>query len=207
MKLSTKLFQSKQDKLEIPTVVAQWQFGGKSGNLRAQNTYDTNEGYTLFCKDNGQFFTYAKPRFSINVGFASNNRDKKVHLRLPSGQENEIRTGDLIAFGLGGGDAFFRYAKRTVGINLEYSKKTVFEWRIFDETGEFERPIAMGTSVAIVNINVNPSPDFFIYFKRPAGADVGWTTSPGWWDKIKKLTPLAKKALDIALAVISQRKN
>jgi hypothetical protein len=207
MKLFTRVFQSKQDKLEIPSVVAQWQFGGKSGNLRAQNTYNNNEGYTLFCTDNKQYFTYAKPRFGINVGFARNNNDRKIHLRLPSGREEEIRTGDLIAFGLGGGDAFFRYAKRTVGINLEYSKNPVFEWRIFDETGEIGRPIAMGTSVAIVNINVKPSPDFFIYFERPAGANVGWTTSPGWWDKVKELTPLAKQALELALVIISQKKN
>ena len=41
----------------------------------------------------------------------------------------------------------------------------------------------------MLNVNVKPDPDFFIYFNRPpgTGSDIGWTSSPGFWDQVGSL--------------------
>jgi hypothetical protein len=52
-----------------------------------------------------------------------------------------------------------------------------------------------------VNDKVEPALDFLIYFERPPGmADIGWTTSPGFWDSVvafadKHKADLAKGAI------------
>ncbi len=186
-----------KENLQIPEQVIRWQFDGKQGNLASQNRYRGGDGYSLFCKDNRQFLTYASARFGINLGYIGNRNERKVFLQLSDRAEREIRTGDLVAIGIGGDPSFLRYANRTIGINLEYSSRPSFEWRIFGASGEMGKPIGMGEAVAIVNVNVKPDPDFLIYFKRPAGADVGWTTSPGWLGRFRMAFEMAQKAAKI----------
>lgn len=87
-----------------------------------------------------------------------------------------------MALGIGGGEAFLYYKERDYGVNLAWSTEPVFQWSIF---GPSDGPIPADAPVAIVNDKVQPTPDFFIYFERPPGmADVGWTTSPGFWDSV-----------------------
>lgn len=94
-----------------------------------------------------------------------------------------------------------RYAHRDVGINLTWSANPVFEWRIFGATSRPGTPIAENSLVAIVNDKVKPSPDFFIFLERPPGmADVGWTTSPGFWNNI--FNKIDKHKIEIAHAAI-----
>jgi hypothetical protein len=194
----------RQQRIEIPAPVLTWKFGDKTGNVRAQNRYNTNEGYSLFNTEHGGYLTYVKTTFGINLGYINNNRDKKVHLRLPDRQEREVRTGELVAFGIGGDPSFLRYKERPVGINLEYAKEPAYEWRIFTASGEVGKTIAVGEMVALVNINVKPDPDFLIYFERPAGANIGWTTSPGWYQKLKSRFPIIDKAVKTASDLIKK---
>jgi hypothetical protein len=51
--------------------------------------------------------------------------------------------------------------------------------------------------VAVLNVNVKPTPDFLVYLDRhPGVADVGWTTSPNWWGSLGvPLIDLVKKLL------------
>jgi hypothetical protein len=195
------MFTRKQS-LVIPGPVLQWKFGEKSRNVQAQNTYRGNDGYSLFCTGNNKFLTYARTNLGINLGYIGDNSDKKIHLVLPDRQEREILTGELVGFGIGGGDAFLRYQERTVGINLEWAKNPAFEWRIFTASGEIGKPIAVGEKVAIVNVNVRPDIDFLIYFERPAGASIGWTTSPGWYQKFKKGYPYLDRLVKAATTFI-----
>ena len=171
----------------IPGKVLIWKLGGKAGNLKSQNRYSTDHtgnGYNMFCKTNSEYLTYKKTNVGINLGYTTNSGEHKIHFRLPDGQERDILTGEKVALGIGGGDAFLRYAHRTVGINLEWASNPAFEWRIYGATIDKGKPIPTESWVAIVNEKVEPEADFLVYLDRLAGADVGWTTSPDWKGKL-----------------------
>ena len=182
----------------IPAEVLVWTFGCKPGKLRSQNQYSTanvGNGYSMHCRTNGQFLTYKDTNFGISLGYKT-AEECKTHFRLPDESEREILTGEKVALGIGGGRAFLYYAQRTVGINLDWSSLPKFEWLLFDETGEKVKPIPIGSLVAIINERVEPQADFLIHFDRTAGADVGWTSSPG---QLENLTDFALKVLDVVL--------
>jgi hypothetical protein len=88
------------------------------------------------------------------------------------------------------------------GINLEWTNNPVYEWRIFRADGEKGKPIPTDSPVAIANDKVEPEADFLIYFDRPVGADVGWTTSPTFWDTV--LDEAGKKAVAAAKEKIKE---
>ncbi|HEY9629800.1 MAG TPA: hypothetical protein V6C84_21045 [Coleofasciculaceae cyanobacterium] len=173
--------------LTIPEQVLVWKISGKPGNVKTQNRYSAHSGYNLLCQTNQKYLTYVKASAGVNLGYITNAGDKKVHFRLPDNSEGEILTGQPFALGIGGNPSFLKYARRTVGINLEYSAQPVFEWRIYDSSGELGKQISTESPIAIVNEQVEPALDFLVYLDRPAGADVGWTTSPKWWDQIPDL--------------------
>lgn len=178
----------------VPESVLQWKLGGKTGNLRSQKTYTENSGYSLLCSRNARYLSYVRQTFGINLGYVSDAKVKKVHFRLPDDVEREIKSGEVVAFGIGGGQEFLKYQHRDVGINLAWSQAPVFEWRIFGARVAKGDPIPVGSAIAIVNDQVQPAPDFLIYLDRVTGADVGWTTSPSFLDGLKSA------ALKIAVA-------
>ena len=168
--------------IAVPDSVKVWKIGVDPANVRSWNNYTNNQGYHLFCTTNGNFLTYEKVPVGVNLGFKSSG-DNKTHFRLPDSQEREILSGESIALGIGGKPSFLRYKSRSVGINLDWSETPVFEWRIIGP--ELNKPIRENMPVAIINDKVQPDPDFLIYFKRVVGADVGWTSSPGFWDQVR----------------------
>jgi hypothetical protein len=171
--------------IEVPASVRVWKIGQAAANVRATNNYQNNQGYTLFCQSNSRYLTWKKVPLGINLAFIDDATVRKTHFRLPDGRERDILSGESVAFGIGGGEAFLRYAHRDVGINLKWSQAPVYEWRIFGANNQTGTPIPQNSLVAIVNDKVEPAPDFFIHFGRPPGmADVGWTTSPGVWDSV-----------------------
>jgi hypothetical protein len=173
--------------VKLPSAVVQWSFAGKPGNIKSQNSYSTagaGNGYAMLCDDNKQYLTYAKTNVGINLGYKKTADDHKVHFRLPDGKARDILTGEKVALGIGGGDAFLRYAERTAGINLTWAGDPSFEWRIYDASGRKGESLRIGSPMAIINENVRPEADFLVYLDRPAGADIGWTTSPDWKRKL-----------------------
>jgi hypothetical protein len=74
-----------------------------------------------------------------------------------------------------------------------------YEWRIFGADSTMGRPIPENTPVALVNDNVKPDPDFLVHFDRTVGTDIGWTTSPGFWDHAGDLAQKAAVAAAIWL--------
>lgn len=181
----------------VPPSVLVWQFGGKPGNLTAQNQYTLNSGYNMFCQTNNKYLTYGKQPVGFNVVYTTDYRLCKTHFRLPDGQQRPILTGEPVALGIGGGDAFLYYSHRTAGINLKWSGPPKHEWRIYGPTGEQGQPIPTGSPVAVLNVNVEPGPDFLVYLDRhPGVADIGWTTSPNWWGSLGvPLVDLVKRLL------------
>ena len=190
--------------LQIPEKVKTWKIGPGPGNIQSWNNYTDNNGAYLFCETNGKYLTYKKVPLGINLDFISDSKVYKTHFRLPDGTERDILSGESVALGIGGGEAFLRYADRTAGINLEWSNSPVFEWRLFG--GQSGTPIAYDSLIAIVNDKVEPALDFLVYFDRlPGMGDVGWTSSPDFWDKVgdlaeKELVDAAKVALLAAFA-------
>ena len=184
--------------MDIPSKVRQWKLGPAGGNVASWNNYQNNNGAYLLNTENNQYLTWKTVPLGINLGYIS-HQEYKTHFRLPDGTERDILSGEPVALGIGGGEAFLRYAKRTTGINLTWSQSPVFEWRIFGPTEG--APIPYDAPVAIVNDKVQPTPDFFIRFDRPPGmADVGWTTSPGFWDTVGDA--VVKAAIQAAIEYI-----
>jgi hypothetical protein len=164
------------------------------------NSYTNNQGLQLLCLTNGKYLTWAKVPVGINLGFKDQG-DNKTHFRLPDKQEREILSGEPVALGIGGKPAFLRYQRRDVGINLAYANNPHYQWRIFGADREIGKPIPENTPVALLNDKVQPEPDFLIHFDRPPGmADVGWTTSPGFWEQVGSL--VEKHAIDAARIAI-----
>jgi hypothetical protein len=182
--------------IDVPGAVRVWKIGVDSANVLSWNNYTNNQGYHLFCITNGKYLTWEKVPLGVNLGFKAAG-DNKTHFRLPDEREREILSGESVAFGIGGKPAFLHYAERTVGINLEWSERPIYEWRIFSPNGELGQPIPENTPIALLNDKVKPEPDFFIHFDRPPGmADVGWTTSRGFWDQVTTTAVnLAKKEI------------
>ena len=188
--------------ISIPQPVLTWKLSGRDGNVRTQSDYTINTGYNLQCRANGQFLTYVKQTLGVNLGYVTDAKERKVHFRLPDGSDREIVTGERIAFGIGGKPSFLKYKHRDVGINLAYADDPAFEWRIYGESGQDGEPVPTEGWVAILNEKVEPDPDFLIHFGRP-GADVGWTTSPQWWETM--LDTAGQIATKGALVVIKNK--
>lgn len=188
--------------IEIPEKVKVWKIGTGSANILSWNNYTDNGGYNLFCQTNGRYLTWKKVPIGINLDYIDDPSVQKIHFRLPDGTEREILSGESVAFGIGGGEAFLQYAHRDLGINLKWNKNPVFEWRILGSNNQTGTPISENSFVAIINDKVEPSPDFLIYFERPPGmADVGWTTSPGFMDGILDFAD--KHKIEIAKGLIA----
>jgi hypothetical protein len=185
--------------IDVPETVRVWKIGVDQANVLSWNNYTDNQGYHLFCITNGKYLTYGKVPLGINLTYRDQG-DNKTHFRLPDGQEREILSGESVALGIGGKPAFLYYKPRDVGINLAWSENPIYEWRIFGADGELGKPIPENTPVALWNDKVEPDPDFLIKFNRPAGTDIGWTTSPGFWDHVGSLAE--KYAADAAKAAI-----
>ena len=180
--------------IAVPDAMRVWKIGVDAANVLSWNNYTNNQGYHLFCVTNGKHLTHEKRPAGVNLGFKSSG-DNKTHFRLPDNQEREILSGESVSLGIGGKPSFLYYKEREWGINLDWSESPRFEWRVFGP--EFGKPIPENTPVAIVNDKVTPEPDFLIYFKRPVGVDIGWTSSPEFWGPLveKAAVSLAKKAI------------
>jgi hypothetical protein len=183
----------------VPETVRVWKIGVDQGNVLSWNNYTNNQGYHLFCTTNGEFLTYVDINFGFHIGWKAQG-DNKTHFRLPDGQEREILSGEPLALGIGGSPSFVKSASRNVGPDLEYVKDPAYEWRIFGADSELGKPIPQNTPVALLNDKVKPAPDFLVFFKREAGADVGWTTSKGWWGQVADFAE--KHAVEGAVALI-----
>jgi hypothetical protein len=187
--------------MDIPDKVRQWKLGPAGGNVMSWNNYQHNNGAYLMNTETNNYLTYKEVPLGINLGFIA-NQEYKTHFRLPDGTERDILSGELVALGIGGGKAFLQYAHRDFGVNLEWVQNPNFQWRIFGPTEG--APIPYDAPVAIVNDKVEPAPDFFIHFDRPPGmADVGWTTSPGFWDSVEDVAvQVGIKAAKAAIAAL-----
>jgi hypothetical protein len=141
-----------------------------------------------------KFLQHEKQTFGINLGWtdnASSATEAKVgrwFVDRPGTDSGPIRYGETIALANGGSPSFLRYAERTVGINLEWSDAAAFEWKLLG--GRAGSPVNARNPVAIYNTRAESGGsrgNFFIYFDRTVGGDIGWPDSTTWESKLVDL--------------------
>lgn len=188
----------------------QWVIGaGNSGVVLPKKKFNEHaeRNYNLKGLQIGRFLQHEEQRFGINLGWtddASPQTAAKVarwFFSRAASDDGAIRYGETIALANGGDPSFIRYAERSVGINLDWSKTAVFEWKVLGGTPG--APVQTGQRVALFNEKAN---ECLIYFDRTAGGDIGWPTSQRWEDKLTSLAvkigkEAAKKAVLAALGL------
>ena len=105
---------------------------------------------------------------------------------------------------IGMGEAFLRYGKQRFGINLKWVSEPLDEWRIFDASGEMGRPISSDSYYALINVKVDPKPDFLVYLDKhmPKVINLGWTSSPTWIESYEGVLKTAADYGKLAAALL-----
>jgi hypothetical protein len=87
-----------------------------------------------------------------------------------------------------------RFKQRNVGINLGWSKKPVYEWKLLG--GKIDQPVSTKDRIAIYN-QVSEGGECLIHFERTAGGHIGWPSSETW---AEQLLPDKEDLIKAALA-------
>ncbi|MDZ4755080.1 MAG: hypothetical protein SGJ11_11375 [Phycisphaerae bacterium] len=184
--------------MNIPSAVVLWKFGGVGADLRSENNYQNNKGYRLKCTANNKYLVWDKGHLSVNLAF-SNEAQHKYHFHLPDGKERVIRSGETVAMAIGSGEAYLYYGHQKIGINLKWSTKPVYQWRIYGADGKAGVPLKTGTTYALLNEAVEPDPDFMIHMNKylPGIVPLGWTSTKDWLEELanRVAREAAKKAV------------
>jgi len=90
--------------------------------------------------------------------------------------------GEHVALGYGTKPSFYRYERRTVGINLSNVETPVYEWVIYG--GPAGTPVKAGAMIGLYNEQVETDHgrgDFMIRHLRQGAGNIGWISSPESW--------------------------
>jgi hypothetical protein len=174
------------DASEIMAEYKQWMIGANgSGVVIPSSERDHRSRYNLKGSVPKKFLQYEKQGAGrgINIGWTddasahSADRTSKWHFSRKSDATGPILYGESVAIAWGDGDEpFIRYSERRVGINLDWSKRPVYEWTLLG--GEPKTPVRRGEDwLVIYNLRHNAP---LIYFDRTAGGHIGWPDSSKW---------------------------
>lgn len=145
--------------------------------------------YNLKSKVPRRFLQHEKQTFGINLGWtddaetATGEKVARWFFARNGSADGPIKYGEVIALGNGGDPSFLHYEERSVGINLNWSSKPVFEWMIAG--GAKGSPVQTQEWIALVNMKATAGGEPLIYFDRTAGGDLGWPSSRTWGDQLK----------------------
>jgi hypothetical protein len=169
----------------------QWVIGAGEGKPVLPKTRfaeHPERNYNLLGLTIRKFLQHEEQTYGINLGWtddASPQTGTKVarwfFVRGGTGDE-PVRYGEAIALGNGGDPSFIKYEQRTVGINLNWSKTPVFEWKIGG--GRSGEVVSTGQHVALFNEKAN---EVLIYFDRNVGGDIGWPSTKRWEEQLKDI--------------------
>ncbi|QEG33765.1 hypothetical protein [Bythopirellula goksoeyrii] len=167
----------------------QWMIGANATGFVYPNTTSgpASKKYNLKGLVNKKFLQYEKQGTfgGINLGWTQTasagtaiDRAQWIFQRPggPSEQLAPLVYGEPIALGWSkGSNPFLKYAKRNVGINLDWSD-AVFEWTILGRTPGTN--VGRGQDVVILyNLKHQMPP---MRFDRTKGGDIGWPDSTRW---------------------------
>ena len=134
---------------------------------------------------NKKFLQYEKQGTAggINIGWTNNATAKTAKVRAKwfftrhSDSNKPLRYGELLAIAWGNTkNRYMEYTTRNVGINLQWSKKPVYQWVILG--GQRGTPIRRGKDWVIIYNIKHEEP--LIYFNRTKGGHIGWPDSKKW---------------------------
>lgn len=166
----------------------QWMIGANvSGTILPKHTWHAKAGrnYNIKNLERRRFLQYEKQGTArgINLGWTSDAKSSTAKNRAQwffarkSNSQNSIVYGERVAIGWGERNKpFIQYAKRKVGINLDWSKTPVYEWVFLG--GEVGKPVQLGKDRVVIFNMKHREP--LIYFDRTVGANMGWPDSTRW---------------------------
>jgi hypothetical protein len=140
--------------------------------------------YNLVNMKVSEDLAYGERRWGINLVWDDPGGPGNIRFQRPSGTNEPLKNDELVAINVRGG-GFLKYESRSVGINLGWSSKPVYEWQIKGASGNVQMP----QPVQLFNTKEQ---DFMIYGERPLGINLRWVNSaPASWtdaiDLFKKL--------------------
>ena len=173
---------------ELAEKYKQWNIGAdESGQVLPKTSFEQHpeRSYNLKNRRPRKFLQYEHQTWGINLGWtddASPETGKRVarwFFTRTGDRTGPVVFGEKIALANGTGDSWLHYAERSVGINLSWSARPVFEWTVLGGTAG--QPIPRGDYLAVYNQRIRL---FFVYFNRDIGADLGWSDSKSWLEQL-----------------------
>jgi hypothetical protein len=177
------------DLTQVAALVAdyqQWTIGSDATGavLSSAHFHDHPDRlYNLKNSKTRKFLQYEEQTFGINLGWtgdASSQTGQRVSrwfFARREGTGGAVMYGETIALACGLGRSFLYYSGRQWGINLDWSNPPVYEWQLLG--GPIGTAVQRNNYLAIYNTTVA---EFFTYFDRNVGGNIGWSDSERWED-------------------------
>jgi len=171
---------------ELVTEYKQWTIGSdaRGAVLSSAHFHDHPDRlYNLKNNKTRKFLQYEEQTLGINLGWTGDaspqtgERVSRWFFARREGTGGSVRYGETIALANGLGRSFLYYAPRQWGINLNWSNPPVYEWRLLG--GPAGTVVQRNNYLAIYNTRVA---EFFTYFDRNVGGNIGWSDSERWED-------------------------
>ena len=181
----------------------QWILGPQAGGTvirpQGQSHQHPDRFYYLKSKAPRKFLQYESQTWGINLGWtddaapATGRRVARWFFMRQGKSERPIRYGETIAIAYENMERFVRYQNRSVGINLNWSDRPVYEWQILG--GRHDVAVETQVWIVIVNLKAGDGGEPLVYFDRTRGGDIGWPCSSTWgeqllgaaWDEAKAM--------------------
>jgi len=201
----TTLTAEAVDVTAATTALKQWVLIPASGtHVLQKNSFGEHQERNFALKGTkiNRYLQWEDQTFGINIGWTDDASPNTAHrvtrwfVNREAGSEKPITYGEHIALGNGNKPSYIVYADRDFGVNLKFADTPRYEWMVLG--GKIGQPVKANTRVALFNVNAgsDASPgNFFMYFDRTVGGDVGWPDSKTWGEQLGgKLKGLAWSA-------------
>jgi hypothetical protein len=200
---------------QIKTTLLQWSVGTANGaaTVIALNGFSERNPacFNLLNKASGVYLQWEKQPMGINLGWtdhadaATATRVTRWFVRRASGDTTSpLKYGEHVALGYGSKPSFYRYERRTAGINLSNVETPVYEWVIYG--GPAGTPVKPGALVGIYNDQVETDHghgDFMIRHLRQGAGNIGWISSPESWRLYPFLSKHKSEILKLLIKVLA----
>ncbi len=151
-----------------------WQAIGGSGAIQSATPF------TLKNVTDKETLRFGKRVWGINLEWDKSETLNNIKFEKQTGS-GDVKYDELIAISVNGG-GYLKYEKTRFGINLVFSAKPAYEWRVGG--GEQDQPVKFGEPFALMS---EVEYDVMIYGKRTVGINLVWMKDfyKSTWDRIK----------------------
>ena len=157
---------------------------------------DTRHTYDLFNLTDSNALVYGhRPGDNINLRWGDPDKSDNIRFERESGSKDPLRYGEPIAINVREGK-FLVYESGRWGINLGWSDKPRFEWKLMGgEKGEVVptfKPVGLYNSV---------EHDYLIYESRDSGINLKWFKDSGKYQEISKAISTGKDLVEFGKTI------